>query len=139
MTIPSFNKLHQRLKTKIIRKNSKMRNSITSEERLALTLGQNTAKAYPSQKSAVTMRPYRLCGTAYANMKKRDDERMSSSLHIGILRSVRQLFPHRLQRCKEVKTNTVEFCKRIPIQYDLYSFCGFSLTGNVIRKTAFTA
>ncbi|GBM80278.1 hypothetical protein AVEN_22820-1, partial [Araneus ventricosus] len=39
MTIPSFNKLHQRLKTKIIRKNSKMRNSITSEERLALTLG----------------------------------------------------------------------------------------------------
>ncbi|GBM50336.1 hypothetical protein AVEN_142345-1 [Araneus ventricosus] len=40
MTIPSFNKLHQRLKTKIIRKNSKMRNSITSEERLALTLGK---------------------------------------------------------------------------------------------------
>ncbi|GBO31921.1 hypothetical protein AVEN_88751-1, partial [Araneus ventricosus] len=39
MTIPSFNKLHQRLKTKIIRKNSKMRNSITSEERLAITLG----------------------------------------------------------------------------------------------------
>ncbi|GBN46829.1 hypothetical protein AVEN_51539-1 [Araneus ventricosus] len=38
MTIPSFNELHQRLKTKILRKNSKMRNSITSEERLALTL-----------------------------------------------------------------------------------------------------
>ncbi|GBN47578.1 hypothetical protein AVEN_153875-1 [Araneus ventricosus] len=38
MTIPSFNELHQRLKSKILRKNSKMRNSITSEERLALTL-----------------------------------------------------------------------------------------------------
>ncbi|GBM01525.1 hypothetical protein AVEN_209329-1 [Araneus ventricosus] len=38
MTIPSFNELHQRLKTKILRKNSKMRNSIASEERLALTL-----------------------------------------------------------------------------------------------------
>ncbi|GBM82602.1 hypothetical protein AVEN_255407-1, partial [Araneus ventricosus] len=38
MTIPSFNELHQRLKTKILRKNSKMRNSITSEEKLALTL-----------------------------------------------------------------------------------------------------
>ncbi|GBN58080.1 hypothetical protein AVEN_258008-1 [Araneus ventricosus] len=38
VTIPSFNELHQRLKTKILRKNSKMRNSITSEERLALTL-----------------------------------------------------------------------------------------------------
>ncbi|GBO05249.1 hypothetical protein AVEN_233333-1 [Araneus ventricosus] len=38
MTIPSFKELHQRLKTKILRKNSKMRNSVTSEERLALTL-----------------------------------------------------------------------------------------------------
>ncbi|GBN86322.1 hypothetical protein AVEN_188555-1 [Araneus ventricosus] len=38
MTIPSFNELYQRLKTKILRKNSKMRNSITSEERLAPTL-----------------------------------------------------------------------------------------------------
>ncbi|GBM08397.1 hypothetical protein AVEN_108389-1 [Araneus ventricosus] len=38
MIIPSFKELHQRLKTKILRKNSKMRNSVTSEERLALTL-----------------------------------------------------------------------------------------------------
>ncbi|GBN85399.1 hypothetical protein AVEN_76840-1 [Araneus ventricosus] len=52
MTIPSFNELHQRLKTKIFRKNSKMRNSITSEVRLALTLSSkpsdSTAKASPS-------------------------------------------------------------------------------------------
>ncbi|GBN37671.1 hypothetical protein AVEN_192872-1 [Araneus ventricosus] len=38
MTIPSFNELHQGLKTKILRKNSKMRNSITAEEKLVLTL-----------------------------------------------------------------------------------------------------